>query len=107
MIDPKIIDLAKDLIRLSGLRPDEDIEIKFSGTRPGEKLFEELSTTDEKADKTTHLKIFVGQVKEVPLPEMNSAFLGLESCLASPEPQKIYDSLQALIPEFTGEYRGQ
>src|SRR5690606_37718358 len=54
----KIVDLAQDLIRLSGLKPHQDIEIKFTGIRPGEKLFEELSTDDEQADKTAHGKIF-------------------------------------------------
>ncbi len=42
----KIVDLARDLITLSGLKPDEDIEIQFTGVRPGEKLFEELSVDD-------------------------------------------------------------
>ncbi|HRC54368.1 MAG TPA: nucleoside-diphosphate sugar epimerase/dehydratase, partial [Kofleriaceae bacterium] len=57
----KIVDLARDLIRLSGMVPDEDIEIVFSGVRPGEKLFEELSTSSERADKTKHPKIFIGR----------------------------------------------
>src|SRR5262249_5943884 len=55
----KIVDLARDLIRLSGLTPGEDIEIQFTGIRPGEKLFEELSMQDETMDKTTHPRIFV------------------------------------------------
>ncbi|MBZ0118155.1 MAG: polysaccharide biosynthesis protein, partial [Sandaracinaceae bacterium] len=57
----KIVDLARDLIRLSGFRPDEDIEIQFTGVRPGEKLFEELSLDAEHAGKTKHPKIFVGR----------------------------------------------
>lgn len=58
----KIVDLARDLISLSGLTPDKDIELKFTGLRPGEKLFEELSTEDEKADKTQHPSIFIGKL---------------------------------------------
>ena len=61
----KIVDLARDLIRLSGLRPDEDIEIEFTGVRPGEKLFEELGTSEENVDKTNHPKIFVGRITGV------------------------------------------
>lgn len=59
----KIVDLARDLIRLSGLREGEDIEIQFTGMRPGEKLFEEIATDAEKADATAHPKIFVGRVR--------------------------------------------
>jgi FlaA1/EpsC-like NDP-sugar epimerase len=57
----KILDLARDLIRLSGLKPDEDIQIIFTGTRPGEKLFEELKFSDEGMIHTEHEKIY--QVK--------------------------------------------
>ncbi len=53
----KIVDLARDLITLSGFRPGEDIEIKFVGTRPGEKLFEELSIVGEDVSRTEHPKI--------------------------------------------------
>ena len=54
----KIIDLALDLIKLSGFKPDE-IPIEITGTRPGEKKIEELSLPSEKLDNTTHDKIFV------------------------------------------------
>lgn len=58
MGDPvKIVDLAVDLITLSGLRPHEDIEIRFTGMRPGEKLFEELSIAGEDVSPTKHPKI--------------------------------------------------
>lgn len=58
----KILDLAEDMIRLSGLIPYEDIEIKFTGVRKGEKLFEELEIAGENLLKTHHPKIFIGKI---------------------------------------------
>jgi FlaA1/EpsC-like NDP-sugar epimerase len=55
----RIVDLARDLIRLSGLEPDRDIEIRFTGLRPGEKIVEELFGEDEVYSRTQHEKIFV------------------------------------------------
>lgn len=56
----KILDLAKNMIRLSGLEPDKDIKIEFTGLRPGEKLFEELLMAEEGLEKTESQKIFIG-----------------------------------------------
>jgi FlaA1/EpsC-like NDP-sugar epimerase len=58
-IPVKIVDMARDLIRLSGKEPDTDIEIKFIGLRPGEKLYEELITEGEGIVKTAHDHILV------------------------------------------------
>jgi FlaA1/EpsC-like NDP-sugar epimerase len=58
----KIVELAEEMIRLSGLKPYENIDIVFSGIRPGEKLFEELGYNEEVMDRTTHPKIFIGKM---------------------------------------------
>src|SRR6185295_2600872 len=75
----KIVDLARDLIRLSGYAPGEDIEVKFTGIRPGEKLFEELSTDDECADKTKHPKIFVGKFRPYDWARVEQGFKELQA----------------------------
>ncbi|MCW5800913.1 MAG: polysaccharide biosynthesis protein [Deltaproteobacteria bacterium] len=97
----RIVELARDLIRLSGLRPDEDIEIEFSGVRPGEKLFEELSTSAEHADKTKHPKIFIGRIARGTWSEISR---GIEDLLAHCEgaPDAIRASLRTLVPEYAG-----
>ncbi len=58
----RIVELAEEMIRLSGFKPYEEIGITFSGIRPGEKLFEELSTDEEHAERTQHARIFVGKI---------------------------------------------
>ena len=55
----RILDLAKDLIRLSGLQPDVDVQIRFTGLRPGEKMYEDLYMDKESMDRTIHEMIFV------------------------------------------------
>lgn len=61
----KIVDLAKDLITLSGLEPDKDIQIMYTGLRPGEKLYEELLTAEEGASSTKHTKIFIANLNPI------------------------------------------
>jgi FlaA1/EpsC-like NDP-sugar epimerase len=65
MGDPvKITDLAHDIIRLSGFEPDKDIQIKFTGIRPGEKLFEEVLTSEEGTKTTKHERIFIAKATD-------------------------------------------
>ena len=66
----KIVDLARDLIRLSGLEPGVDIEIKFTGLRPGEKLYEELLLEEEGLTATYHEKIFIGKPTSIDLDDL-------------------------------------
>lgn len=69
----KIQDLARDLIRLSGFQPDKDIQIAFTGIRPGEKLFEEVLTNEEGTKTTRHERIFIA-----PATDQNSASFAVE-----------------------------
>ncbi|MFO0549222.1 MAG: nucleoside-diphosphate sugar epimerase/dehydratase [Polyangiaceae bacterium] len=96
----RIVDLASDLIRLSGLRPGEDIEIQFTGLRPGEKLFEELSVASENADTTRHPKIFVGKLAPVELTTINEALATFQRDLDR-GPDRIRARLAQLVPEYT------
>ncbi len=72
MGDPiKISDLATNMITLSGLEPGVDIEIKYTGLRPGEKLFEELLSAEDGTEKTNNKKIFTARIKKVGKEQMD------------------------------------
>lgn len=96
----KIVDLARELITLSGLRPDEDIEIRFTGMRPGEKLFEELSVAEEKADKTRHPKIFVGKQRPVSWESLVGHLRDLHELSDGANEQALRAKLAEVVPEF-------
>jgi FlaA1/EpsC-like NDP-sugar epimerase len=95
----KIVALARDLIRLSGLS-SEDIEIRYTGLRPGEKLFEELALEDEVAQKTQHPKIFIGRLKSGNWTEINSALDDLAAVANGSDSQRILVELKRIVPEF-------
>ncbi len=95
----RILDLAKDLIRLAGFEPYRDIDIVFTGIRPGEKLSEELLTTQEGTEASEHEKIFVAK-NEHP-PESFEVFLDqLLSFAQGNDSLKIRQSLQELLPSY-------
>jgi FlaA1/EpsC-like NDP-sugar epimerase len=96
----KIVDLARDLITLSGLRPDEDIEIRFSGVRPGEKLFEELSTDAEHADKTKHPKVFIGRIKSHTWDAVGVGIDALLGLAREAQIERVRAALGDLVPEY-------
>jgi FlaA1/EpsC-like NDP-sugar epimerase len=98
----KIVDLAKELITLSGFRPGEDIEITFTGTRPGEKLFEELSIRGEDMQETRHPKI--GIWKNIPMDRvrLRKAIAELVELAKRGRRQAIVTKIKELIPEYAG-----
>lgn len=96
----KILDVAKELITLSGFTPGQDVQIVFTGIRPGEKLFEELSIEGEGVSRTTHPKIGIWQNR----PESFDAVCqGIDDLLALADEDdlaKIRDRLKQLVPEY-------
>jgi FlaA1/EpsC-like NDP-sugar epimerase len=96
----KIVNLARDMIELSGLVPGEDIEIQFTGLRPGEKLFEELSVSEENADKTRHSKIFVGRGRIHDLDQVIGHLDRLRELVESGRPDAVRTALARLVPEY-------
>jgi FlaA1/EpsC-like NDP-sugar epimerase len=95
----KIVDLAKDLITLSGFTPFEDIDIVFTGVRPGEKLFEELNTEGEDVSKTRHPKIFIGKIEAPPKYKVQRAIEDLVLISMLEQPDEVRRVLTDLIPE--------
>ncbi len=100
MGDPvRILDLARDMIRLSGLEAGEDVEIRFTGPRPGEKLFEELYLGDERHRPTCHPKITVADGgHRDPAAILHSIDRLLQ--LADEQPEAVVELLQQIVPEY-------
>ncbi len=99
-----ILDLAKETITLSGLRPFEDIDIVFTGLRAGEKLFEELDWANEPITKTQHPKIFVGQIAPYPREQVESALIRLEAFARGNQELEMCQFLSDLLPEANLEF---
>jgi FlaA1/EpsC-like NDP-sugar epimerase len=95
----KIVDLAREMITLSGLRPGEDIEIQFTGIRPGEKLYEELSVTGENIGPTTHEKIYVWRNKKEDWDPFCRAMDELIAHADDLDPDQLRSRLTDIVPE--------
>ena len=99
----KVLDLAEELIRLSGLEVGEDIEIKIVGLRPGEKLFEELLTEEERSGvlgDSGHEKIFIAKVEEVDGEKLEKDIGGLERLAKEMDAEGIVRKLQEMVPSY-------
>jgi len=102
----KIMDLAKDMINLSGLRYKEDIDIEITGLRPGEKLYEELFLKDEDYVRTENEKIFQVRYENINVPPRFEELLDNLTSFALANNKKINNEfaiIKQLVPEFTHE----
>ena len=95
----KIVYLAEQLIRLSGKRPGDDIEIEYTGLRPGEKLYEELFHESEKLAGTTHPKILLANSRRMDFIQMEQYLDQLAAACETNRPTQLYDLLCRLVPE--------
>jgi len=101
MGDPiKIVDLAKEMIRLSGLEPDKNIPIVFTQPRPGEKFFEEILTAEEGTVATQNQKIFVAKLSKVDEGRLNAGLDKLKEAADNGEKDAIIKTLKELIPNY-------
>ena len=96
-----IVHLAQELIRLSGLRPHEDIEIVYTGLRPGEKLYEELLLADEDTLPTHHEKICVAAAAQRNVANMNQRLDLLVQAAKNLDKERMHRELQNLVQEYT------
>lgn len=103
----KIMDLAKRMISLKGLAYPDDIDIKITGLRPGEKIYEELLANDENTEKTHHEKIMIAKVASSDLAAKCKKIDELCSLIETADPQKDQMKMVALIKEIVPEFRSQ
>lgn len=96
----KILDLAQDLIRLSGLEVDTDIKIEFTGLEPGEKLYEELLTPQEGVTATKHQRIFVAQLEQIEERQLFSQIEELSQLADTLDSEGIVSKFQELVPTY-------
>ena len=96
----KIIDLARKMVRLSGLEPDRDIKIYITGLREGEKLYEELLNDKENTMPTHHDKILIGNVRKVPYHQVISGIDDLSTALKFTDENKLVKAMKKMVPEF-------
>ncbi len=99
----KILDLAKEMIRLSGFEPDKDIPIVFSGIRPGEKMFEEILTSEEGTLATKNEKIFVAKLSSVDERKLNLGLGKLKNMMYNSNSAQIKQVLKEIVPSYTGK----
>ncbi len=96
----KIVDLARDLIQLSGFEVDVDIKIEFSGIRPGEKLYEELLTAEEGTTSTRHQRIFVAKACGVDVAGVEALLQTIRENGSFLSREEILQELQGVVPGF-------
>jgi FlaA1/EpsC-like NDP-sugar epimerase len=96
----RIVDLARNLILLSGLRPDQDVKIQFTGVRPGEKLYEELNLHEEDMVTTRHEKIMIFPGTRIPWPVMEQELNRLRRLCDLGQLTELVLALKEIIPDY-------
>lgn len=96
----KILDLARQMIRLAGLKPDQDVKIKFTGLRPGEKLFEELFHGAEKPVPTAHKGLLMASPRLVELTLIQNTLEIMAQCVVNGDEKTAMTLLYKMVPEF-------
>ena len=96
----KILDVAKKMIALSGLELGKDIQIVFTGLRPGEKLYEEVLANSENTLPTHHSKILKAAVREVDAKQTKNQLQELADSLLTDDNFKIVAVMKSIVPEF-------
>lgn len=99
----KIVDLAKKMVLLSGLKPGEDIEIVFTGLRKGEKLFEELLATKENTVETYHKKIMIAHVREYAYQNVQKQIKALSEAIQNGDKYRMVSLMKEIVPEFKSQ----
>lgn len=97
----RIYDLACDLIRLSGLEPEKDIKIKITGLRPGEKLYEELLTSEEQVGNTRHKKIFIEKPMYYSMEELRVKLKELRKVVVLEDEEELINKITEIVPTYT------
>ncbi|MDF1684237.1 MAG: nucleoside-diphosphate sugar epimerase/dehydratase [Legionellaceae bacterium] len=95
--------LAEQMIRLAGKKPGQDIEIKYTGLRPGEKLFEELFHASEPLVQTTHEKLFKARFREINWDELTQALRMMQHACHTYQTDELMVLIKSLVPEFSSE----
>ena len=99
----RIVDLAKRMISLSGLTLGKDIHVKFTGLRPGEKLYEELLNSKENNIPTHHPRILIAKVREYSIEQVSSGIDELIELSVSGKEREVVQKMKAIVPEFKSQ----
>ena len=96
----KIVDLAVNMIRLAGMVPGDDIQIEYTGIRPGEKLYEDLFADQEKVEHTHHKKIMIGKVQQYPYVQMEALLARIDALQPGATVQEMRELILSFVPEY-------
>lgn len=98
----RIVDLARDLIKLSGLQPDVDVKIEFTGMRPGEKLYEEILTAEEGTTHSKYEKIFMARKTGVSIDNLDYMLKELKHAAITGNEARIRECFHKVVPNYSG-----